>query len=114
MAQSFRSKVLKRAHEVRRETGKSWPVCLALSWRAYRLVKLMQAGEALFSFEKKDGSLRHAIGTLVNLPEGAVKGEGNRKIAWTESYKMVSYWDVEKESFRSFKVANLIEVYPAD
>lgn len=57
-----------------------------------------------FAYEKADGSLRKAKGTLKDV-SNLIKGTGS------ENYKTVRYFDVEANGFRSFKVENLITVY---
>ena len=99
---NFRTRVFKQAHEIRKATNKAWAVCLVKAWAAYRLVKRMQTEVVKFAFEKKDGSLRYATGTLT---EGEVKGTG------TPQFKSVCYFDTDAQGFRSFLVANLLTVY---
>ena len=77
---NFRTKVFKQAHELMRATGKA------------------------FAYEKADGSLRKAKGTLKDV-SNLIKGTGS------ENYKTVRYFDVEANGFRSFKVENLITIY---
>lgn len=85
-------------------TGKRFSVCLARAWQLYRLLKQMQQGEVWFAYEKADGTLRRARGTLQNI-EGLIKGTGK------ESYKSIRYYDIDAQAFRSFKIENLISVY---
>lgn len=101
---NFRSKVFKQAHELMKATGKAFSVCLSRAWALYRLTKQMHQGVVTFAYEKADGSLRKAKGTLKDV-QNLIKGTG------TENYKTVRYFDVEANGFRSFKVENLITVY---
>lgn len=57
-----------------------------------------------FAYEKADGSLRKAKGTLKDV-QSLIKGTGS------ENYKTVRYFDVDANGFRSFKVENFITVY---
>lgn len=104
MNKSFRSKVFAWAHYLLRETGKTFAVCLSKAWAIYRLRKAMKERVVTFAFEKADGSLRKAKGTLKDV-EHLVKGTG------VFTPKTVTYYDVEKESFRSFKINNFITAY---
>ncbi len=104
MKTSFKSKVFKIAWEILHSTGKSFAVCLSKSWAIYRLRKSMSKGIASFAFEKVDGSLRRAKGTLNNIAT-YIKGTGQ------DSFKTVAYFDVEAHGFRSFKVENLVTIY---
>ncbi|MCD7931801.1 MAG: SH3 beta-barrel fold-containing protein [Tannerellaceae bacterium] len=101
---SDRSKVFRIAREMQRATGKRFEVCLARSWQLYRLLKQMRQGEVLFAYEKADGSLRRAKGTLKDI-EGLIKGTGR------ESYKSIRYFDLDAQAFRSFKVENFITIF---
>ncbi|NDV82223.1 SH3 beta-barrel fold-containing protein [Bacteroides sp. 51] len=101
---NFRSKVFKQAYEMVASTGKSFQVCLAKAWAIYRLSKRMKNEIVTFAYEKADGTLRKAKGTLKDI-QNLIKGTG------TENNKAMRYFDVEANSFRSFKVENLITVY---
>lgn len=101
---AFRSKVFKMAHEMRRATGKAFSICLLKAWQLYRLSKRMKSGVVSFAYEKADGTLRKATGTLKDV-QNLIKGTGS------ENYKTVKYFDVEAGGFRSFRVDSLITVY---
>ena len=105
MKTTFRTKVFKRAYEIMKATGKAFAVCLSKAWALYRLAKQMSSkDEVSFAYEKKDGSLRRAYGTLKNVSQ-FVKGTGKT------STGVFHYWDLQAEAFRCFKVENLITVY---
>lgn len=100
----FRSKVFKRAYEIMASTGKSFAVCLSKAWTLYRLAKQLSIkDEVCFTYEKVDGSLRRAYGTLKNVAQ-FVKGNG------TPNDKVFHYWDLEAVAFRCFKVSNLVSI----
>ena len=101
---NFRSKVFRQAYEMMKVTGKTFAVCLAKAWAIYRLYKRMKSETVSFAYEKADGSLRKAKGTLQDV-SNLIKGTG------VENYKTVRYFDVDANGFRSFKVENLITVY---
>lgn len=101
---AFRSKVFKQAYELVRATGKTFAVCLSRAWALYRLTKKMHKGIVTFTYEKVDGTLRKASGTLKDV-EALIKGTGK---ATTST---VRYFDVTANAFRSFKIENLITVY---
>ncbi|MDE5975557.1 MAG: SH3 beta-barrel fold-containing protein, partial [Muribaculaceae bacterium] len=73
----------------------------------YRLAKAMREGVVAFYYQKADGSIRKAHGTLQNVPAGATLG--GRRVT-KPSYKTMAYYDTEKNAFRCFKVENLISV----
>lgn len=85
-------------------TSKAFAVCLSRAWALYRLTKQMHRGIVTFAYEKADGSLRRAKGTLKDV-QSLIKGTGS------ENYKTVRYFDVDANGFRSFKVENFITAY---
>ena len=93
-----------RAWEMYRTTGKAFAVCLSRSWVIFRLIQRMRSSVVQFSYEKIDGTLRKAKGTLKDVT-ALVKGTGK------ETPKTVRYFDVDVQAFRSFKIENLITVY---
>lgn len=99
---TFRSQVFKRAYQIMSSTGKSFAVCLSKAWNLYRLAKKLKSNdEVVFTYEKKDGTLRKAYGTLKNVGQ-FIKGNT------PQSFKVFNYWDKEAVGFRCFKVENLI------
>lgn len=104
MKTNFRHKVFCMAYELMEATGKAFSVCLSRAWALYRLTRQMHNGIVTFAYEKADGSLRKAKGTLKDV-QNRIKGTGK------PNYKTVRYFDVDKQSFRSFKVENFITAY---
>ena len=75
---------------------------------AETLKKRMMRGEVVrFCYQKLDGSIRFAIGTLQS---DAVKANINGRGISRDSVNCVCYWDCEKGGFRSLRFENLIEV----
>lgn len=76
---------------------------LKTSWAHHKLRAAMRDGIVCFRFQKVDGSIRQAYGTL---QEGRVPAtsESNRKTNPTVSV----YYDTEREGWRSYKIANLL------
>ena len=101
---AFRTRVFHWAHQLVKNTGKSFSVCLAKAWALYRLRKRMTIETVKIAFEKADGSLRTAYATLKDI-SGAFKGTGK------PNYKTLAYYDTEANGFRSFKVENFITAY---
>ena len=66
--------------------------------------KLLRKHIVYFSFRKKDGSLRKAIGTLISSYLPALRG-GSPK----PEHQMV-YYDLEKEHWRSFRSYSFIKI----
>lgn len=99
------SNIMRRAWQIARTTGKAFAVALSKSWQLYRLTKRMREGVVRFAYEKKDGTLRHAAGTLKNTGL-LVKGTGK-----PDDGQTFKYYDVEAHGFRSFRVENFITIY---
>lgn len=104
---NFRVRVMKYAWKIFKATAQVWSLCLRKAWQLYYLAKNMRGGVVKFTFRKADGTIRKATGTLKNLSAGSTFG-GKKMIE--PSYKTFTYFDVERNSFRCFKVENLIAV----
>ena len=102
---NFRVRVMKYAWQLWKATQQAWRLCMIKAWQLYRLAKAMREGVVKFYYTKADGSIRKAMGTLKNVPVGATLG--GKKMT-KPSYKTMAYFDTEKNSFRCFKVENLI------
>lgn len=64
-------------------------------------------GTVEFCFLKKDGSTRHAFGTLLEKPVVRnIIGTGTPR----SNYNLQAYYDVEEQAWRSFKYENLIAI----
>ena len=70
----------------------------------HMMKKLLRKNVVFFSFRKKDGSLRKAVGTLIPSYLPALKG-GSPK----PEHQMV-YYDLEKEHWRSFRSYSFIKI----
>ncbi|MEG1290246.1 MAG: SH3 beta-barrel fold-containing protein [Bacteroidales bacterium] len=104
MKTTFRTKVFRQAYELMTTTGKTFAVCLSKAWALYRLSKRLHKGIVSFCYEKADGTLRKAKGTLKEV-QHLIKGTAS-----TENVKTIRYFDVEANGFRSFKIDNLITI----
>lgn len=104
MKTNFRSKVFSWAYEIAKATGKQFAVCLAKAWALYRLKKAMKNGVVSFAYEKADGTLRKAKGTLKEVQD-FIRGTGKDKT------NASPYFDTEAHAFRSFKIENLVTIY---
>lgn len=63
------------------------------------------AGVVRFAYEKADGTLRRACGTLQDIA-ATIKGTGR-----PDDGRTVKYYDIEAAGWRSFKVENLVTIY---
>jgi len=85
----------------------------------YRLTNELAKGLLEFSYMKDDGTLRHARGTLCDgvsdrfdewKRKQAEKPKDKKAKAKTKPREIITYWDLDKEGFRSFRADRLIEV----
>ena len=71
----------------------------------------LQEGETHFTFIKKDGSLRQAVGTLnLDLVPDADKQFKNEEGTREERTDQTSYYDLEKNAWRCCKYINVTEI----
>ncbi len=68
------------------------------------LKKNLRKGIVNFVYRKKDGTERHAVGTLCGIGKTIMEC-GEKEYAWT-----LRYYDLEKKGWRSFIIRNLISV----
>lgn len=89
-----------------KRNGFTMAEALRAAWVNFKLKVAMAVRIVKFYFQKVDGSIREAYGTLRAdlLPE--TKGEDNRK----KNDTVQVYYDTEKMEFRCFKVANLVRI----
>ena len=85
----------------------------------YRLTNELAKGLLEFSYMKDDGTLRHARGTLCDgvsnrfdewKRKQAEKPMDKKAKAKNKPREIITYWDLDKEGFRSFRADRLIEV----
>lgn len=83
-----------------------------LSNMAASLHEEMKCREVSFSFVKKDGTIRNAIGTLMEeaLPPKIEEGTPPSEKKMEQNYSVLTYFDVQKQAWRSFRIANLISM----
>ena len=80
----------------------SFAAALVHAWKVIKLqAALCLKAMVNFSYRKVDGSIRNAVGTLVNVP--TPKG-GERK----PNHKVMTYFDLQQNDWRCAKVENLI------
>ena len=81
-----------------------------LSEMAAELTIQMKYRDVEFSFMKKDGTLRHAVGTT-NPDVLPPKENGEEYDASKpKNYAVINFWDCEKEAWRCCKTASLVSV----
>lgn len=98
------SNIMCMAWQFYRTTRQAFGKCLKLAWRNFNLVRKMHTEVVRFYFRKVDGTLREAWGTLRTDIVPHVEGNDTRK----KNYTVQTYYDTERQEWRSFKRLNLI------
>jgi hypothetical protein len=99
-----RSEIFKTAWMFFKQTGIEFGKCLKRAWDNFKLVIKMKTQIVRFYFQKVDGTTREAWGTLQDsIIADKIKGSNNKK-----NDTVQTYFDTEKNAFRSFKKFNLI------
>ena len=80
---------------------------LKIAWRAEKLVSNMRGGNVIeFVYVKSDGTIRIAKGTVNDtLAESIFRGLSEKERV------CVTYFDVEKESYRRFRATQLVQIF---
>ena len=97
--------VMQLAWQFVKKNGYSLSKALKVAWMNIKLKVQMKKRIVKFYFQKVDGSLREAFGTLSESVIPQTQSNG-RKMNDTCQV----YFDTERESWRCFKKANLIKV----
>lgn len=96
--------VMQVAWQFVRRYGFTMSEALKTAWRNIKLRAAMRKGIVKFYYQKVDGTLREAYGTLKENLVPALSGNDSRK----KSDTVQTYYDTEKESWRCFKRQNLV------
>lgn len=109
MSNAFRSQiseVMCLAWQMVKRNGYSMSEALKTAWMNIKLKVAMKERIVKFYFQKVDGSIREAYGTLKDslLPDS--KGTDSRK----KSDTVQTYFDTERGEYRCYKVANLVKI----
>ena len=89
-----------------RITGESFSESLKRAWTLLKLKAQMKQRTVQFFYQKVNGEIRQAFGTLKDeVISSIVKGNGRRP-----SDNLFTYFDTERNEFRSFKKFNLIRI----
>ena len=97
------SEIMKLAWQFAKQTGLNFSECLKKAWSNIKLRAKMTTQIVRFYFQKVDGSIREAWGTLQDV-EDKIKGDNRAK-----NNTIQVYFDTEKQAFRCFKKVNLIK-----
>ena len=99
------SVIMTSTHKFCKIAGFSLSEALKRAWANFKLVVRMCRGIVKFYFQKVDGSIREAYGTLSSrfVPAIAAGTDSRKKNDMTQTY-----FDTEKQVWRCFKKLNLI------
>lgn len=98
------SSIMREAWQLARTYALTLSEALKKAWAIFKVIQKMKQGVVSFRFEKVDGSIRQAFGTLAEDRLPKIESTSNR----TKSPFVQTYFDVEKNEFRCFKKINLV------
>ena len=80
------------------------------------LLQRLGEGRVWFEYRKEDGTVREAVGTLCpgisdKFDSYEMKGDSHGKNRWP--CEEFTYWDLEREGFRTFKAHRLLKIKAA-
>lgn len=96
--------IMKTAWQFFKQTGQTFSECLKKAWANFKLKKAMQTKIVRFYFQKVNGEIREAWGTLCPTFMPPIDEKDNRK----KNETVQIYYDTEVKEFRCFKKFNLI------
>ena len=108
---SISSRALRMAHLFRKDKPDyPWSDCVRRAWWFVHFRKNLAHGFATFSFFKKDGSIREARGTLFFplIPADKHPKEKSQMSNVKCQISTFSFFDLDKQEWRSFSIANFI------
>ena len=103
---NFLHEVMSLAWQFVRKNGYSMSEALKCAWANMKLKSQMKSKIVKFYFQKVDGSVREAYGTLNEKLMPAITGTDNRK----KNDTVQTYYDTERQEFRCYKKANLLKI----
>lgn len=101
----FLSNVMSLAWQMVKRNGYSMSEALKTAWLNLKLKVRMQVGICKFYYQKVDGSMREAYGTLSDRIVPQTSTNNRRKNDTTQTY-----FDTERQEWRCYKIANLIKI----
>ena len=89
-----------------KKNGYTMSEAMKTAWLNFKLKLKMKARIVKFYFQKVDGTIREAFGTLKSDLMPKIEGNDRRQ----KNPTVQVYYDTERQEFRCFKIANLISV----
>lgn len=109
MSTNFRNsmrEVMSLAWQMVKKNGFSMSEALKTAWANLKLKAEMRNRIVKFYFQKVDGSVREAYGTLCEKYMPAITGTDKR----AKNDTVQTYFDTERQEFRCYKKANLLKI----
>lgn len=109
MATEFKNRmreVMRLAWQMVKKNGYTMSEALKCAWLNMKLKASMKERIVKFYFQKINGEVREAWGTLASDKIPAIAGTDNRN----KNDSIQTYYDTVKEEWRCFKIANLIRI----
>ena len=109
-------RLMRTANYIRQQHPANGNMSFALStaWWFESFRQALSNGFARFTYRKKDGTTRTALGTRAPalIPaDKAPKGDMSDGAAtWEDSVKAIPYFDLDKNEWRSFNVLNFVSL----
>jgi hypothetical protein len=100
------SNIMREAHRFIKIAGIGLSEALKKAWANFKLRISMGKGIVKFYFQKVDGSIREAYGSLSDKIIPATAGTDNRK----RNDTVQPYFDTEKQEWRCYKKLNLLSI----
>ncbi|TWV64077.1 SH3 beta-barrel fold-containing protein [Parabacteroides distasonis] len=95
--------VMSTAWQFVRKNGYSMSEAMKVAWANYKLKQAMKNKIVRFYYRKVSGEVREAFGSLQDKLLSPTQGTGKKA-----NETLFTYYDTERESWRSFKKANLL------
>ncbi len=106
MKRSTLHEIMTLAWQFVKRNGFTMSEALKAAWANMKLKAAMKNRIVKFYFQKVDGSVREAYGTLKDNLIPAIAGTDNRK----RNDTVQVFFDTEKQEWRCYKKANLISI----
>lgn len=103
---NFLSSVMRLAWQLVKKNGFTMSEAMKVAWVNMKLKFQMKTRIVKFYFQKVDGTIREAYGTLDEHLMPATTGTDKR----AKNDTVQVYFDTERQEYRCFKKANLIKI----
>lgn len=109
-------RLMRTANYIRKEHPANGNMAFALrsAWWFESFRDALSNGLARFTYYKKDGTIRTALGTrslslipVDKLPKGDMSDDAS---TWEDNVKAIPYFDLDKNEWRSFSVLNFVSL----